>query len=193
MVDYLREARRDELALARTLRSHIAVAPRGAYRSGLQGYLDETRGHARRVQRRLAELDAGDGPLKSSAWAAREAGAGIVARGRGPLNRLRRASPEERLLSGAQYGCATEGMVIATYAALELVARSAGDDDTAWLASSIRDEEERMLEWLRHEILKLTDPFIRGELDAFDDYGELSEDDVKDALQRAGSHRAHRV
>ena len=118
---------------------------------------------------------------------------GIVARGRGPLNRLRRASPEERLLSGAQYGCATEGMVIATYAALELVARSAGDDDTAWLASSIRDEEERMLEWLRHEILKLTDPFIRGELDAFDDYGELSEDDVKDALQRAGSHRAHRV
>jgi ferritin-like metal-binding protein YciE len=193
VVDYLREARRDELALARTLRSHIAVAPRGAYRSGLQGYLDETRGHARRVQRRLGELDAGDGPLKSSAWAVREAGAGIVARGRGPLNRLRRASPEERLLSGAQYGCATEGMVIATYAALELVARSAGDDDTAWLASSIRDEEERMLEWLRHEILKLTDPFIRGELDAFDDYGELSEDDVKDALQRAGSHRAHRV
>jgi ferritin-like metal-binding protein YciE len=193
VVDYLREARRDELALARTLRSHIAVAPRGAYRSGLQGYLDETRGHARRVQRRLGELDAGDGPLKSSAWAVREAGAGIVARGRGPLNRLRRASPEERLLSGAQYGCATEGMVIATYAALELVARSAGDDDTARLASSIRDEEERMLEWLRHEILKLTDPFIRGELDAFDDYGELSEDDVKDALQRAGSHRAHRV
>jgi ferritin-like metal-binding protein YciE len=193
VVDYLREARRDELALARTLRSHIAVAPRGAYRSGLQGYLDETRGHARRVQRRLGELDAGDGPLKSSAWAVREAGAGIVARGRGPLNRLRRASPEERLLSGAQYGCATEGMVIATYAALELVARSAGDDDTAWLASSIRDEEERMLEWLRHEILKLTDPFIRGELDTFDDYGELSEDDVKDALQRAGSHRAHRV
>jgi hypothetical protein len=84
-------------------------------------------------------------------------------------------------------------MVIATYAALELVARSAGDDDTARLASSIRDEEERMLEWLRHEILKLTDPFIRGELDAFDDYGELSEDDVKDALERAGSHRAHRV
>jgi ferritin-like metal-binding protein YciE len=193
VVDYLREARRDELALARTLRSHIAVAPRGAYRSGLQGYLDETRGHARRVQRRLGELDAGDGPLKSSAWAVREAGAGIVARGRGPLNRLRRASPEERLLSGAQYGCATEGMVIATYAALELVARSAGDDDTARLASSIRDEEERMLEWLRHEILKLTDPFIRGELDTFDDYGELSEDDVKDALQRAGSHRAHRV
>jgi hypothetical protein len=75
VVDYLREARRDELALARTLRSHIAVAPRGAYRSGLQGYLDETRGHARRVQRRLAELDAGDGPLKSSAWAVRKAGA----------------------------------------------------------------------------------------------------------------------
>ena len=42
VVHYLREARGDELSLARTLRSHIAVAPRGPYRTGLEGYLHET-------------------------------------------------------------------------------------------------------------------------------------------------------
>jgi ferritin-like metal-binding protein YciE len=193
VVDYLREARQDELALARTLRSHIAVAPRGAYRRGLEGYLRETRDHAKRVQRRLGELGAGDGPLRTGARAIRHASGGLAARGRGPLNVIRRASPEEPVLSGAQYGCATQGMVIATYTALELVARRAGDESTAELASGIREEEQQMLEWLRHEILKLTDPFIRDELDALDGYGELSEGDVKTALSRAERDRAHRV
>ncbi len=165
IVVYLRDAHRDEIALARTLRSHIAVAPHGEYRSGLEGYLHETRDHARRLERRLAELGAGPGPIKAGASVLRNAGGSMLAWGRGPVNAVRRASPEAHLLRSAKDGCATEGLVIATYKALEVVSVNEGDFETAHLAAGIRADEERMLEWLRHEILKLTDPFIRSELD----------------------------
>ena len=204
IVHYLREAHADELCLARTLRAHIMVAPRGPYRTGLEGYLHETREHARRLDRRLRELGAGRGPVRTGASTVRD----VVAWGRGPLNAMRRHSPEEHLLRGAKDGCATEGLVIATYTALEMMARSAGDTGTAQLAADIRADEQRMLEWLRHEILKLTDPFIRDELDEGEpivrprrqrapgvrhwaDYDELSEGDVRHALSRADEREHH--
>jgi ferritin-like metal-binding protein YciE len=192
VVDYLREARADELALARTLRSQIAAVPQGDYRAGLQGYLRETRGHARRVGERLDELGAAEGPVRAGARVLREAGGGMLALGRLPLKGLPR---EKRRLRGSQFGCATQGLVIATYTALELVADRAGDRDTAELAADIRSEEQRMLEWLRHEIVKLTDPFIRDQLDEserWSEHGELSMDDVQRALSRAERGHAHR-
>jgi ferritin-like metal-binding protein YciE len=195
VIDYLREARADELGLARTLRLQIADAPRGQYRSGLEGYLHETRGHARRLDARLHALGAGVGPLRSSARALREAGGGVLAKGRAPLKALPGREPDAQQLRGAQFGCATEGLVIATYTALELVAGRAGDSETAKLAAEIREEEERMLEWLRHEIVKLTDPFIREQLDyaeadRWSEHGEVSREDVQKALSRSeGSMR----
>jgi hypothetical protein len=71
------------------------------------------------------------------------------------------------------------------------VADRAGDPHTAKLAAEIRVEEQRMLEWLRHEIVKLTDPFIREELEHVDAEGGWSEhdalslDDIQRALMRA--------
>ena len=129
----------------------------------------------------------------------REAGGGLMAKSRAPLGGLRRSSAG-RALSGGQYGCATEGLVIATYTALHMVANNAGDADTAALAASIREDEVRMLEWLRHEIVRLTDPFLHDEIEALDldtaswvEIGQLSESDVKAALSRAGQDRANRV
>ena len=187
MVDYLREARAEELALARTLKSHIVAAPRGDYRDGLHGYLEETRGHAKRVRERLHQLGAAEGPLHSGARVLREAGGGVLAIGRLPLKAVAR---EKAQLRGAQFGCATEGLVIATYTALELVADRTGDRDTAQLAAQIRAEEERMLTWLRHEIVKLTDRFIRVELEGQDG---VSLEEVQRALSRADSADGHRV
>lgn len=191
VVDYLREARADELALARTLRARIASAPRGEYRSGLQRYLRETQRHARRIGGRLDELGAGEGPLRSGAQALREAVAGMLSIGRLPLKAVAR---NEETLHGSQFGCATQGLVIATYTALEMVADRAGDRDTAQLAGEIREEEQRMLEWLRHEIVKLTDPFIRDQLDAdWSQHDAVSVDEVQRALERAGRGHADRV
>lgn len=193
VVDYLREARADELALARTLRSQIAAVPRGEYRAGLQGYLRETQGHARRVGERLDELGASEGSLRAGARALREAGGGMLALGRLPLKGVGR---EKKLLAGSQFGCATQGLVIATYTALEMVADRAGDKETAELAADIRADEQRMLEWLRHEIVKLTDPFIRGELEESErwvEHGEVDMADVQRALSQAERSHAHRT
>ena len=185
VIQYLREARADELALARTLKTHIASAPRGDYRDGLQGYLVETRTHARRVHGRLHDLGAAENPLRSSARFLREAGGGMLALGRVPLKGV---GHHKRRLRGAQFGCATEGLVIATYTALELVADRVGDRETAQLAAEICAEEQRMLEWLRHEIVKLTDPFIREEME----HG-VSLEEVQRALSRADSGDATRL
>ncbi len=191
VVDYLREARADELALARTLRARIAAAPRGEYRSGLQRYLRETQRHARRIGGRLDELDAGEGPLRSGARALREVTAGVLSISRLPLKAVAR---EEKTLRGSQFGCATQGLVIATYTALEMVAERAGDRDTARLAAEIRADEQRMLEWLRHEIVKLTDPFIREQLEAgWPQHDEVSVDEVQRAIQQAERGHADRV
>jgi ferritin-like metal-binding protein YciE len=190
VVDYLREARADELALARTLRAHIAEAPRGDYRDGLHGYLVETRGHARRVEARLNELGAGPGALRSGARALREASGGVLAKSRMTFRAIPRS--HERPLRGAQFGCATQGLVIATYTALEMLASRSGDHDTAALAADICADEQRMLEWLRHEIVKLTDPFIRQQLeDVHDD--PVSLDEVQRALSRASGGHASRI
>ncbi|HEX6457402.1 MAG TPA: DUF892 family protein [Thermoleophilaceae bacterium] len=187
----MREARADELALARTLRARIAATPSGEYRSGLQRYLRETQGHARRIGGRLHALGAGEGPLRSGARALREASAGVLSISRLPL---KAAALEEKVLRGSQFGCATQGLVIATYAALEMVAGSVGDRETERLAAEIRAEEQRMLEWLRHEIVKLTDPFIREQLDGdWAQHDEVSVDEVQRAIQRAEDGHADRV
>src|SRR5437763_12721935 len=101
VIDYLREARADELALARTLKAHIATAPKGEYRSGLQGYLDETRTHARRVNGRLDDLGAAEGSLRAGVRTLRQAAGGLLALGRMPLKALGR---EDKHLRGAQFG-----------------------------------------------------------------------------------------
>ena len=59
VVQYLGEAHASEIALVSVLRSQVAITPRGSYRDALEQHLDETRGHARRIQERLGELEEG--------------------------------------------------------------------------------------------------------------------------------------
>ena len=58
IIQYLNEAHATEQALVTTLQAHIAMTPRGAYRSLLERHLRETRGHARAIEDRLAALGA---------------------------------------------------------------------------------------------------------------------------------------
>ena len=55
-IQYLNEAHATEQALIRTLQAHIAMTPRGAYRTDLERHLRETRSHATDLQDRLEEL-----------------------------------------------------------------------------------------------------------------------------------------
>jgi ferritin-like metal-binding protein YciE len=173
LVQYLEEARATERALVRVLQSQIAMTPRGSYRSGLESHLDETREHAARVDARLKALDQGSNPLMAVVGLAESVLGQALAIGKAPFDLLRGSGGEEKVLKNAKDACATESLEIATYTAIERLARSVGDEETEKLAASIRADEERMLQFVLREIPKLTEAVVRADVrDAFE--GDLA-------------------
>ena len=164
VVQYLHEAQATEQALIRVLQSQIAMTPRGSYRSGLENHLAETRGHADRVARRLKALDGGFNPVAAVVGAAEVVVGQVLAVGKTPFDMLRGSGGEEKVLKNAKDACATEALEIATYTAIERLARAAGDDETARLAASVRADEEKMLDRILREIPKLTEAVMRADV-----------------------------
>jgi rubrerythrin len=97
-----------------------------------------------------------------------------------PLDLLRGASGEEKVLENAKDTCATEALEIATYTALEHLADAAGDESTAKLAASIRADEEQMLDRVMRELPKLAQAVVRSEVDGkpSDDIAETGAPDA---------------
>jgi ferritin-like metal-binding protein YciE len=170
VVQYLDEAHASEQALVRVLQSQISMTPRGAYRSGLETHLAETRDHAERVARRLQALGQRSNPLMAIVGAAESVVGQALALGKTPFDLLRCSGGEEKVLKNAKDACATEALEIATYVAIERLARELGDDETAALAASIRGDEERMLARVIREIPKLTEAVVRAERDGDSSY-----------------------
>jgi ferritin-like metal-binding protein YciE len=164
VVQYLGEAQASEHALVRVLQSQIAMTPRGSYRSGLETHLGETRDHAARVARRLKALGQGSNPLMAVVGVAESVVGQALAFGKTPFDLLRGSGGEEKVLKNAKDACATEALEIATYTAIERLARSVGDEETATLAASIRADEERMLARIMREIPKLTEAVVGAEV-----------------------------
>jgi ferritin-like metal-binding protein YciE len=170
VVQYLHEAHASEQALTRVLQSQIAMTHRGSYRSGLEAHLDETREHAERVARRLDELGHGSNPLMMVVGLAETAFGQVLALGKTPFDLLRGSGGEEKVLKNAKDACATEALEIATYTAIERLARAVGDEETAALARSILADEEQMLERVRREIPKLVDAVIGADVEGDGSY-----------------------
>jgi len=164
VLQYLSEAQATELALVRVLRSQIAMTPRGSYRDGLERHLDETCDHAQRVGARLDELGHRGDPLTAAVGVFETVLGQVLALGKTPFDLLRGSGGEEKVLKNAKDACATEALEIATYTALERLARSVGDDTTARLAASIRADEERMLARVLREIPRLTDAVVGADV-----------------------------
>ena len=165
LLQLLNEAHATEHALSRTLEAHIAITPRGSYRSGLEKHLKETRDHADRLERRMGELGASRNVIQMGVGVVESLVGQALALSKGPIDIVRGSVGEEKLLKNAKDECATEALEIATYDALERFARSTGDETTARLAASIREDEERMLANLRREIPKLTDAVVKAEVE----------------------------
>ena len=136
VLQYLDEAHAHEQALVSVLTSQIAMAPRGSYRTALETHLRETRDHADRVGRRRKALGGGTGPLGSVVGFAETVAGQVLALSKTPLDLLRGSGGEEKILKNAKDACATEALEIATYTALERLARVVGDTETADLAAS---------------------------------------------------------
>jgi ferritin-like metal-binding protein YciE len=185
VVQYLGEAHATELTLVRELQSQIAMTPAGTYRTGLEQHLRQTHSHAERVQRRLAELDESRNPLLAGVGLVEATLSQFVALSKTPLNLLRGTGGEEKVLKNAKDSAAAEALEIATYTALERVARAVGDDVTAQLAASIRADEEKMLERLLREIPKLADDVVRAEIKGDPSY-DVTRTGAADAAREAG-------
>ncbi len=164
IVQYLHEAHAMELALVRTLQAHRAITPTGQYRTLLDRHLTETREHAERVSRRLRDLGHGPGLIDMGYGIAQRLVSQAFALGKAPLDMVRGSGGEEQLLKNAKDECASEALEIATYDALEELARQAGDDATAELAARHRADEERQLAALREQIPTLTAAVVGAEV-----------------------------
>jgi ferritin-like metal-binding protein YciE len=185
IVQYLNEAHGAELALVHQLQAQIAMTPRGQYRNGLETHLQETRGHAERLETRLAELGQGDNLLQVGLGALESLVGQALALTKTQLDLVRGTGGEEKVLKNAKDSCAAEALEIATYTALARLARAAGDAKTERLADSVRRDEQRMLDRLLKEIPRLTDAVARAEFDGAGSY-DATETGAADTLREVG-------
>jgi ferritin-like metal-binding protein YciE len=174
LIQYLNEAYGKEKELETALEAHIAMTTRAPYKKRLRQHLGETKGHARRVERRIkqlggrAEVVPAPGPeaLADAASAVQSVASKAVSAAKGPLHALRGTGDEEKLLKNAKTEYWNEAEEIATYSALETLAESVGDRETAKLARAIKREEERMQSFLERLIPQLTKAVARAEIPA---------------------------
>jgi ferritin-like metal-binding protein YciE len=192
IVQYLGEARATEDALVRVLQSQIAMTPSGSYRSALDQHLAETRQHAQRVADRLEALGAGSNPLMVAVGFWESVIGHALAFTKTPLDLLRGNGGEEKVLKNAKDACATEALEIATYTAIQKLARAVGDDETASLAASILADEEKMLQRILREIPRLTDAVFRAEVkgDSWYDISATGAADVTREARNTGERAA---
>jgi ferritin-like metal-binding protein YciE len=181
-----------ELALVQTLTSHIAITPRGRYRDVLERHLGETKTQAGRIQERMADLGAGRNPIRVAVGTVEAAVGQALALGKAPLDLIRGASGEEKLLRNARDEAASEALEIASYDALEAIATQLGDETTAQLARDHRAQEEQTLRDLREVIPQLARDVVAAQVQGepvYDVGTTGAADAVRDAarfVRRAG-------
>jgi ferritin-like metal-binding protein YciE len=174
LIQYLNEAYGKEKQLETALRAHIAMTTRRPYKKRLQQHLKETKSHGREVKSRIKALGgaAEEGPLPGTGRAAEAASAvqsvanRAAALAQGPLHAVRGTGEREKLLKNAKTEYQDEAEEIATYAAIETLAESVGDRETAKLARGIRRDEERMSKYLERLIPTLTKAVATDEIPA---------------------------
>jgi len=186
VVQYLSEAHAHEQSLTRVLQSQIAMTPRGSYRTVLETHLDETRGHADRIERRLQALGQNGNAITAVVGVVQSVVGQAVAIGKTPLDLVRGSGGEEKVLKNAKDACASEALEIATYTAIERLAEQVGDAETAKLAASIRTDEERMLQRVLKEIPKLTTAVVRADVSGKSSY-DVRTTGAADAVREAGN------
>ena len=175
LIQYLNEAYGKERQLETALQAHIQMAsPRPPYKKRLQQHLRETKDHAKRVERRIKQLGGkavpvdvpGPEPVDKMAEAVTSAANKAVAAAKGPMHAIRGTGEEEKLLKNAKTEYWNEAEEIATYSAIQTLAESVGDRDTAQLAKAIKRDEERMQAFLERLIPQLTKAVARSEIPA---------------------------
>jgi ferritin-like metal-binding protein YciE len=160
LIQYLNEAYGKEKELETALQAHIEMTTRMPYKKRLRQHLTETRSHARGLEQRIKKLGGSATPVAQVQSAAAKA----LAAAKGPLHMVRGTGEDEKQLKNAKTEYSEEAEEIATYTAIETVAESVGDRETAKLARAIRRDEERMAKYLERLIPQLSKAVVRAEI-----------------------------
>jgi ferritin-like metal-binding protein YciE len=172
VVQYLNDAYATERRLEIAIEAHIAMTPRADYKKRLREHLKETKAHARLVARRIkalggeAETVSVPGPesLARGAKGAKAAVQRAAAAAQAPLHAVRGTGQQERMLKNARTEYQDEAGEIATYRAIEALAKAIGDKETAKLAREIGREEKRMADFLVSMIDQLALDVVHDEV-----------------------------
>jgi ferritin-like metal-binding protein YciE len=164
LVQYLSEAYGKEKELETALEAHIGMTTRKPYRKRLQDHLKETKSHSRELERRIKKVGGGGPQLVDKL--AGQAAAKALSLAKGPLHAVRGVGEAEKMLKNAKTEYFNEHEEIATYTAIETLAESLGDKETAKLARAIRRDEERMAKFLAGQIPVLTKAVVTEEVPA---------------------------
>src|SRR6266513_2241594 len=161
LIQYLNEAYGKEKQLETALEAHIAMTTRAPYKKRLQQHLRETKAHARDVKRRIKQLGGKAEPVHAP-------GPDVLAEAaaKGPLHLIRGTGEQEKMLKNAKTEYWNEAEEIALYTAIETLAETVGDADTAKLARAIKRDEERMAKFLESQIPVLTKAVAKEEIPA---------------------------
>jgi ferritin-like metal-binding protein YciE len=164
LLQYLNEAYGKEKELEMSLRAHIGMTSKKAYAKRLRDHLSETKGHGRQLERRIKAIS-GEGPAAVQSVVGQAMGQ-AKSLAKGPLHAVRGTGEAEKMLKNAKTEYFNEHEEIATYSAIETLAESLQDTETAKMARSIRREEERMARFLAGQIPQLAKSVAREEVPA---------------------------
>jgi ferritin-like metal-binding protein YciE len=150
------------------------MTTQAAYKKRLREHLVETKRHSREIKKRVKALGGtavtveapGPAPVVDVAQAVLSGAQKAAALAQGPLHAVRGTGQEEKHLKNAKTEYASESEEIATYTAIEALAETLADKDTAKLARTIRREEERMRSYLEKTIPRLTKEMAKAEIPA---------------------------
>ena len=164
LLQYLNEAYAKERELETALQAHLGMTTKKAYAKRLRDHLSETKGHGRQLERRIKAIS-GQAPAAVQSIVGQAVGQ-AKSLAKGPLHAVRGTGEAEKMLKNAKTEYFNEHEEIATYSAIETLADSLDDSETAKMARSIRREEERMARFLAAQIPQLTKAVIREEVPA---------------------------
>jgi ferritin-like metal-binding protein YciE len=168
LIQYLNEAYGKEKELEVALLAHIGMTTRAPYKKRLREHLAETKRHGRELAKRIKQLGgkAEASALPDAAAKVQEVASKGLAAAKGPLHAIRGTGEAEKMLKNAKTEFFNEFEEIATYRAIQTLAESVGDKDTAKLAKAIRREEERMAAFLDRQIKALAKAVATEEIPA---------------------------
>jgi ferritin-like metal-binding protein YciE len=176
LIQYLNEAYGKEKELETALQTHIKMAKRPPYKKRLQEHLKETKAQAKGLEKRIKALGGkaertpvavpGPGAVAEAATAVTAATTKTLAASKGPIHALRGTGESEKQLKNAKDELWNEYEEIGNYTAIETLAESLSDKETAKLARDFRKQEERMANYLLKLIPTLTKAVVTEEVPA---------------------------